>query len=742
MSTISERQSGLVRYPGPGCIVEFMQGNQPHQAFVLEENNGQLRLYTTGRREVKMPLSRLLPWSGPMYSPDRSRQDMQILLEEHKERRRAKSASIKPLELWSMAQGEMAQASAQWFAELLWQSPGVDDIAAMGAVLLECKTHFKFQPPDFEIYNPEKVEIRLRELEAARMREQMASRGQSFLRALWDTFCARKSPEQGLPPLEPELAARIESLLRTRMADPDDHDSSALWKEIVKSLPDNEHLPMHLLQAWGKIPPHYNFWLDRADYAPKDTWSGAFAEEIEAIHTAAKSESNESALFENRPFVSIDSATTMDIDDAFHVHREADGTFKLVVALANPAGYWPFGSALDRAVLRRGTSVYLPEATHHMLPESFGAGCFSLKAECIRPAFFVDAIISPKGELLQCEPRRGVVRIAANLTYEACEIAVSEADWQTIGAVEKSEESFSEALKHATESKNADSIPSCPPEALNAARPFADMLHIAEELAQVLQEQRLIRGAVVIERPDPQVVLHNQDTEVLVDIEPGSSCPRMQLAVSEIMILANSGMAEWAKTNNVPLLHRTQDVTVPREYSGVWSRPQDIARVVKVLSPAILEVSPRPHAGIGVPCYCPVTSPLRRYTDLLNEAQILSCLAGNGPKWSAEELNSLLPLLNVRLDAAGQMQRFRPRYWKLVFFKQQGDKRWYPGIITEENDTFATVAMPQYQMLIRGRRNLFGDKIFPGAQIEVRIGKVNPLTNDITVIDAREPENL
>ena len=97
---------------------------------------------------------------------------------------------------------------------------------------------------------------------------------------------------------------------------------------------------------------------------------------------------------------------------------------------------------------------------------------------------------------------------------------------------------------------------------------------------------------------------------------------------------------------------------------------------------------------------------------------------------------------DARLDAAGQMQRFRPRYWKLVFFKQQGDKIWHSGVVTEENDAFVTVALPQYQILLRGRRTLFGDKIVPGTEIEVRIGKVNPLTNDMTVLDAREPETF
>lgn len=72
--------------------------------------------------------------------------------------------------------------------------------------------------------------------------------------------------------------------------------------------------------------------------------------------------------------------------------------------------------------------------------------------------------------------------------------------------------------------------------------------------------------------------------------------------------------------------------------------------------------------------YAPSTSPLRRYPDMINETQIISLLRDGKPRWSKEELDTLLPLLNAHLDAAGQVQRFRPRYWKLLYFKQQGDR--------------------------------------------------------------------
>ena len=52
---------GLVRYPGAGCVVEFMQGNAPQIAWVLEEQNGRLRLLLPNRRETALQAARILP---------------------------------------------------------------------------------------------------------------------------------------------------------------------------------------------------------------------------------------------------------------------------------------------------------------------------------------------------------------------------------------------------------------------------------------------------------------------------------------------------------------------------------------------------------------------------------------------------------------------------------------------------------------------------------------------------------
>jgi exoribonuclease-2 len=223
-----------------------------------------------------------------------------------------------------------------------------------------------------------------------------------------------------------------------------------------------------------------------------------------------------------------------------------------------------------------------------------------------------------------------------------------------------------------------------------------------------------------------------------VSIDPREDPHLAHLLVGEIMIAANAGLAGWALERNIPLFHRTQDVALPREFAGVWDTPQDIARIVRALPPAVLEVQPRRHAGLGLAAYATVSSPIRRYVDLFNQGQIVSFLRAGAPHASAAALVALLPHLAARQEAAGQVQRFRPRYWKLLFFRQQGDKVWWDGVVTEENEAFASVALPWAQLVVRGRRGLLGEKAYPGQSVQVRLGKVNPLLNEIQILETRE----
>lgn len=696
---MADARDKLVRHPGPGCVVEFMQGDRPQLAWVLEEKGGKLRLVTATKRETKLAAVRLLPWSGPARAPDASREDILAHLARHEEARSQTAADTDALELWEMAQGELPEARAEWFAELAYEDPDTDRIAGVGRALLECKTHFKFRPPVFEIRPAEAVEARLAEAEAARLRERLMDAGQLFFKQLWDVHLGRaETPE---PPDDPTVSAALKDLLLARIADPEGSEDKALWDGVRKGLglggrSDDPFLPLYLAEAWGLTPPHHNFHLDRAGYEPGDAWSQAHTQ---AVHDLAAAVDALADMTETTPYVSVDSATTLDVDDAFFVEPLAgQGGWRLCLALAGPARLWPFGSDLDRAVMLRATSIYLPEGDHHMMPEALGTDAFSLLEGQARPALVLEAEIGPDGNLKALAPRCSRVLVARRATFDQVEDLLE---------------------------GRGDTLPG-----------HQDNVRHAYALAEALLDRRIRQGAVVIDRPEPDIQVRREEDRVLVSAGLKDPCPLAQRLVGELMIFANSALAQWAAERNVPLLYRTQDLNLPEGSAGVWSAPEEIFSVVKTLGPSILETQPKRHASLAAPAYAPVTSPLRRYPDLLNSAQVLSFLEHGAPRLGREDLEALLPLLAARLDAAGQVQRFRPRYWKLVYCKQH-PKTEHAAVIVDDGN-LVTAALPHLQLFVRAPRAKFGDKVYPGQRYLLRLGKIDPLNNEIHVTDAME----
>ena len=415
---------GLVRYPGAGCVVEFMQGNAPQIAWVLEEQNGRLRLLLPNRRETALQAARILPWPGPAYEKNCSRDAALEILERHKSRREV--ANVDPLELWELAQGEVEQAPAQWFAELAMSEPDMDAVAACGHALMQAKSHFKFNPPNFEVYPESVVATRMAELEAARRREELVNKGSAFIRLLWEIHQKKstQSPGRAAESLDPDVRERLRRTIMNRIADPETSEDDGLWKLMVKGLPDDPFMPLYLAQAWGLVEPHHNYWMDRAGYAPGNGWCEEHRDELDALLAQAAEDERQEPTFPDRPIISIDAPTTRDVDDAFFIEARPDGGWNLTLALACPAFRWPFGGKLDKAVFNRATSIYLPEATHHMLPEALGTGAYSLLAQKTRPSLLIECTVGADGLVAACEPRVGYARLAANLCYEDCETAL------------------------------------------------------------------------------------------------------------------------------------------------------------------------------------------------------------------------------------------------------------------------------------------------------------------------------
>jgi exoribonuclease-2 len=675
--------------PQAGCIVEFLQNNQPVIAWVLEIQGARLRLFTASQREMKLPISRVLPWIGPQYSTGASRQEiLDHLLTHHGQRERI-ADSVDTLEIWELAQGEVEEAEIDWFASLIGESDDADQRAGLGRKLLQTKTHFRFTPPKFEIYSLDIVERRQEELRKAKERERLVGFGQDFLRALWERFCKRK---QSLPETNPEQEERLRDLLMTRITSPDDRDSEALWKVMSQGLPEDPFLPLYLAQAWGIVTQHFNVHLARAGYAWSSQWAEKHTEAISTIKATVLSRAAE-PIFK---IMTIDAASTQDLDDGFSLEKTNTG-YLLHQALACPALGWEFDSALDRDVQHRYTSLYLPEGTSHMLPQELGTGFFSLAKGQKRPALVITFDLDEQARLRSCSPQVAWVHINTNWTF--------------------------------TEVKE------------DLASDKTTLLTHAHTLAMLLRQQRVAADhAVIMEQPDPQIVLQGDLTQPTVHIVQPKPTPKAQMIVSEFMILANKTMAAWALEHDVPLLFRTQNITLPAENAGVWSDPTDIYRLINTMGPSILECEPKRHATLGATAYAPVTSPLRRYSDFINMAQIIGKLTGQGRLLDKNTLENLLPVLSARAEATGQVQRLRLRYWKYEYFRQNSKKMRWSGIIVDPGSMLTTIALPDVQLFLKAPRKIFGDKVRVGQRFAIRIGRVDPLAGEIKIIEAWEEE--
>jgi exoribonuclease-2 len=132
----------------------------------------------------------------------------------------------------------------------------------------------------------------------------------------------------------------------------------------------------------------------------------------------------------------------------------------------------------------------------------------------------------------------------------------------------------------------------------------------------------------------------------------------LDLMVAEAMILANSTWGQWMGELGVPAIYRSQASLLP----GVKVR---------------MGTKALPHAGIGVPCYAWSTSPLRRYTDLVNQWQIIACAQHGSTaalaapfKPKDADLFAIISAFDTAYTTYNGYQNSMERFWTLQYLRQ------------------------------------------------------------------------
>jgi exoribonuclease-2 len=224
----------------------------------------------------------------------------------------------------------------------------------------------------------------------------------------------------------------------------------------------------------------------------------------------------------------------------------------------------------------------------------------------------------------------------------------------------------------------------------NTAIPEADLrrdLAALRRLGEANLARRIGAGAVVIELPE--VFIHVAGE---VSIEPVLDSPAAAL-VRECMLLAGEGAAHWALQRRLPFPFVTQELgDLPRSPLPGMAGSYQLRRSMR---PRALSAKPGRHAGLGLEAYTQVTSPLRRYTDLLAHQQIRAFLRGaaDHPPLDEEAVLFALAAGEAAASATVQAERASRAYWTAVYLSGKTGSSW-EGFVMEQKGPRTVFLIP------------------------------------------------
>ena len=120
----------------------------------------------------------------------------------------------------------------------------------------------------------------------------------------------------------------------------------------------------------------------------------------------------------DRPFVTLDPASSTDLDQAFAIER-AGSDIVLHYAIADVGFFVRPGDALDEEAWRRGVTVYMPDERARLYPAALSEGAASLLPDGPRPAVVFGVRVDPHGDVRLDGVERAVVRSRAKLAYDS-----------------------------------------------------------------------------------------------------------------------------------------------------------------------------------------------------------------------------------------------------------------------------------------------------------------------------------
>ncbi len=448
---------------------------------------------------------------------------------------------------------------------------------------------------------------------------------------------------------------------------------------------------------------------------------------IEIVFDESKAYSDLSAM----NFVTIDSESTMDVDDALYAETTENG-FKLWVAIADPTACIAVGSVLDDEAKRRGITTYLPGETHSMLPRELSEKRVSLLEGHGRRTLVCSMEIDRAGDVSNVNFCMAIMTSRAKLSYNSVEQYLNGENNlnrdESIRAVVKSLADCAELLR---EVRRMDAV----------LGNFGDDVRFSVQAHELNSFQKV-----------PRNVAH--------------------FLVEECMIVGNRAFAAFAQEKGIPCVYRTQagfskakrhEVIEILNHWGLLEEgesPDDMKVFVRIaqaltlpeyfvastllrglMEKGVYSLDPLPHMGMGVPLYATFTSPIRKYCDLINHRMMKAYLCNEAG--TAPALEDVLHL-DLCTERATKASREVEKHLYARYF-EANNERAHDGVVmgvttgglrVEDKETGAYIFLPMKAFATREQEVLigaFGSELWVDGQLQYRIG--DPIRFGISLID-------
>jgi len=337
---------------------------------------------------------------------------------------------------------------------------------------------------------------------------------------------------------------------------------------------------------------------------------------------------------------------------------------RIGIHIAAPALAFGPGSALDAIARERLSTAYMPGRKFTMLPDDV-VQRYSLDHGGERVAVSLYFDVGPDWSVAARHTRLERVPVAANLRHAQYD-----------------------ALNDLFESD------------ARAGLPYEEDLHALWRVALALEAKRgrPSAGAIALDYS-----FYVEDGRVR--IVPRRRGAPLDKLVSELMILANSSWGELLAERDVAGIYRVQSTGKVR-----------------------LSVHPEPHEGLGVSCYAWMSSPLRRYVDLVNQWQLVAALTGQRAPYArnSDALLAALRAFEVTYARYDEHQRAMETYWILRWLEQDAIGS-LEAVVLREN-------------LVRAERVPLVTRVpslpvvDPGTRVRLEVGQMDLLERSVSLI--------